>query len=40
MSVDAEAVQAGVLLLTPVGEDVEFHGIVHLLSRILEDEGL
>lgn len=40
MSVDTEAVQTRVLLLTPVGEDVEFHGLVHLLSRILQDEGL
>lgn len=40
MSVDTEAVQTRVLLLTPVGEDVELHGLVHLLSRILEDEGL
>lgn len=37
---DTEAVQTRVLLLTPVGEDVEFHGLVRLLSGILQGEGL
>lgn len=40
MSVDTEAIQTRVLLLTPVGEDVELHGLVHLLSGVLQDEGL
>lgn len=40
MTVDTEAVQTRVLLLTPVGEDVELHSLVHLLSGILQDEGL
>ena len=40
MTVDAEAVQTCILLLTPVGEDVKIHSLVHLLTGILQDKGL
>lgn len=40
MSVDTEAVQTCVLLLTPVGQDVELHGVVRLLCESGQDEGL
>lgn len=37
---DTEAVQTCVLLLTPVRQDVEFHGVRHLLCWILQGEHL
>lgn len=32
---DTEAVKTGVVFLPPVGEDVQFHQLVRLLSGIL-----
>lgn len=40
VSVDTEAVQTRVLLLTPVGQDVELHGLVRLLRESGQGEGL
>lgn len=40
MSVDTEAVQTRVLLLTPVGQDVELHSVVGLLCEFSQGEGL